>query len=100
MVNITRLKHQERRFTRIDAWAIEREGFCRTHKWDVGFYIVKGSCFIAKVLPLEEYDGEMGRQLFRAPLEALGCVRSPSRRGTQDRAASRSSQVVRRVSLA
>ncbi|MGQ0594866.1 MAG: hypothetical protein ACT4QB_20185 [Gammaproteobacteria bacterium] len=53
MVNITRLKHQEGGFAWINTWAIEREALCRSHEWNVGLDIVKGTWFITKVLSLE-----------------------------------------------
>ena len=66
MVNVPRLKHHERGFIRIHVWAVEREAFCPSDELNVGFYIVKSSWFVPKVLSREEDDGEVGRHGFES----------------------------------
>jgi len=60
VINITRLKHQEGSFARIHIWAIEREVFGRSHKWNIRLNIVKDAWFIAKLLSLKKNHGEIG----------------------------------------
>jgi hypothetical protein len=89
MIDVTRLKHQDSGFLWIDARAIKCEGLCRAGERDAGLDFVEGSRFIAKVLPLEEYDGEIGCHGFEPLFRALRLASDRRRR----QAASRSTEI-------
>ena len=61
MIDVPRLKHQDRGHCRIDAGAIERKVFGPPYKDDIGFDVVEDSRLVAEVLPREEHDGVVGR---------------------------------------
>ena len=61
MIDVPRLKHQDRGLCRVDAGAIKRKIFGTPHEDDVGFDVVEDSRLVPEVLPREEHDGVVGR---------------------------------------
>lgn len=67
MIDVPRLKHQDRGLCRVDAGAIKRKVFGTPHEDNVGFDVVEDSRLVPEVLPREEHDGVIGRHGSRAP---------------------------------
>ena len=66
MIDIPRLKHQDRGLCRVDTGAIKRKVFGTPHEDNVGFDVVEDARLVPEVLPREEHDGVIGRHGSRA----------------------------------
>ena len=74
MIDVPRLKHQDRGLCRVDAGAIKRKIFGTPHEDDVGFDVVEDSRLVPEMLPREEHDGVIGRHDSRTPAHPDACI--------------------------